>query len=208
MHGVFDTLPHGENWKVEVQVPGADWEDGDAANPRPRHVNQRTARLATGGPPEGLTNAFLYESGPALGRLGPRAFATRFRVATLSEGREVRPAPYYPDPAASLMVLRLAHPGQSEAWFGEPLVVPVGADLYPDAFPVRLEFRATSVRKDVPRLVDGGAISLRAPGLDAATPSIPARSVSVTLAPGETATLNRLRKNGFQNRLRYDSIAR
>ncbi len=66
-------------------------------------------------PRQGLPEAVIEGDdatvGPGIGvRLPPQ-----FRVRRLGEPREIRQSPYYPDPAAALLVLRLAHPDHGVA---------------------------------------------------------------------------------------------
>lgn len=92
---------------------------------------------------------------------------------------------YYPDPAASLLVLALRRPesGAGDGWLGNPLVVPVRAGkTWPDALPALIELQAADKgSKDTLRLMDGGLRNL------AGGASV--RTVRCLLQPGEDVEL-------------------
>ncbi len=55
--------------------------------------------------------------------------------------------PFYPDPAATMMVLRLRVPGDPQGWLGEPVVLDIAdPDHWPSAVPVHVEVRRTMQR--------------------------------------------------------------
>src|SRR5262249_4031657 len=121
------------------------------------------------------------------------------------EDRERR-APYYPDPAASFLVLRLKRLGSDADWLDEPpLVVPLhgqGLGTWPDPLPVHIELRAGPDRNlaDTQGNARARLIQLEPSpiryltqngGWTDGSPSdgIAVRSIVITLAPGEQAGL-------------------
>ena len=58
-----------------------------------------------------------------------------------SEAPDLLPEPVYPDPAASIMVLRLRSPLGPDAWLEEPIAIPIRG-RWPDVSPVLVELRA------------------------------------------------------------------
>ena len=91
---------------------------------------------------------------------------------------------YYPDPAASLLVLALKRPelGASSGWLSEPLVIGTNAGkTWPDAIPVLLEVEAAEKEsKDTLRLLDGGMRNAGGPAV---------KVVRCMLQPGEDVEL-------------------
>ncbi len=151
-------------------------------------------------PPQGLRDAFIEGNAPVAGEIGVKRPA-RFRARRPGESREIRQSPYYPDPAAALLVVRLAHPADG-SWLDEaPLVLrlrpPIedkGPDAWPDVTPVRVDL--VSVKSTAAhRLADGGWNEGSAPNANVgssehkALPGTRSRVVTVALAPGEAVKL-------------------
>ncbi|MGY4505796.1 hypothetical protein ACVWYH_009753 [Bradyrhizobium sp. GM24.11] len=137
---------------------------------------------ATRYPPEGLRGF----SRPDL-KASHRNTNTPQHVTAISH-RPEQPDPelrYYPDPAASLLVLALKRPESDadQGWLGEPLVVAVRAGkTWPDAFPVLIELHAAERgSKNTVRLLDGGMRN------SAGSPGI--KIVRCMLQPGEDVEL-------------------
>jgi len=219
LHDVFDPRTEGEavDIRIALENPSASQEirrqDDPSTKPDgkdlPHPVTyvkdpQRFYRLPVKAPRQGLVMAILEDEIPearldktkTLGGKLPR-----LRVRALGERQEVRQAPYYSDPAACFLVLRLAHPDRPDQWLPDepPLVIrirnghgvrPEGNATWPDILPVRVDLVATS-ELGQPRLVDRGfALESGASGVDGTLPpALRVRSVSVQLAPGEEAVL-------------------
>jgi hypothetical protein len=135
---------------------------------------------ATKYPPEGLRGF----SRPDLKRSHNNADTPQYIGVT--PHRPEQPDPelrYYPDPAASLLVLALKQPESepSSGWLGDPFVVSTNAGMqWPDAVPVLLELEAIEKgAKDSLRLLDGGTRSAGGTG----GPAV--RVVRCMLQPGE-----------------------
>lgn len=149
---------------------------------------QRWTNVPARIPPQGLRDAFI-EGEPAVpGKAGAKE-PVQFRSRRRGEPREIRQSPYYPDPAAALLVIRLAHPANGNWLDDAPLVLrlrkPIefkGPEGWPDVTPVRVDLVGTkSTVKQ--RLSDSGwDEGPRSAG-------VRSRVVTVSLAPGEAVTL-------------------
>ncbi|WP_206931460.1 hypothetical protein [Roseococcus thiosulfatophilus] len=197
-HDMFDGAVEPTTIRVQVQDPPRSPPDSERERPQPRWVN-----VAASLPRQGLPQAFIEEETrsrtPRGGDDSP--LPSRLRLRALRERREVRRTPYFPDPAAAFLVLRLAHPTSGE-WLEEPPLVlrlraPIeaaGPDAWPDVLPVRLELVAaeTTQRR---RLSDGGWGEESAPAVPsgpeagARPPGLRLRVARVALARGEAVKL-------------------
>ncbi len=140
-------------------------------------------------PPQGLGEAYIEGGNEVAGETSVKQPA-RLRPRRAGEAREIRKAPYYPDPAAALLVIRLAHPSDG-SWLDEPPLVlrlrpsfeTNGSNAWPDVAPVRIDLVAASR--------DRAAHRLREAGWDSgpASAGLRSRVVTVTLAPGESVRL-------------------
>ena len=131
-----------------------------------------------------------------------RALPPRFRVRRLGEAAERRRTPYYPDPAAACVVLRLARSDDAGGWLDDlPLVVRVrppiggtGLGRWPDVLPVHIEL-VTVDQSRPQRLVAAGRHEERAAAdtsggfVNGVPPSILMEAATVFLAPGEEVSL-------------------
>ncbi|MEE1611889.1 hypothetical protein [Microvirga sp. CF3016] len=171
MHEVFDELaePSAADGEVLVAMPDPDRK-------------QRMQPLAIHAPRQGLPNAWLNYEDPPPGH--DVRGQHRFRLGA----GEKRPTPYYPDPAACYMVLRLLHPERPDTWLSPPLVVRIRGDAageksfrWPDLLPVRVDLRAANGAKDEGLQLSGGKIISEG--------GLLFRRVTVSLRPGESAVL-------------------
>ncbi len=166
MHEAFDEL---ESWAAvpdQIAVPMPNTPAGDKGAP-----------LATYAPRQGLRNLWLNDNGQ---------HGTDKRSHRLKIGKgEIRATPYYPDPAACFMVLRLWHP-HLDRWLGPSMAVRIRGDgvnerhfRWPDILPVMLELSAVTGTLG-PRLSGGDIITEKGQRY---------RRVTASLAPGEAASL-------------------
>jgi len=193
LHEVFDGDKQGER----TRVPGDDPDDPLAsfAGRRPR---------------DGLQRVRFRQDDTALkvdknGKVPP-ATEKPPRLDLMNEREAFRPAPYYPDPLASFLVLRLKRIGSDAEWLDEePVIVRVqqaaGTGLWPDLLPVHVELRTAANRRAGEGDTPGGPRLLSAaPILRHMTPdgellgasrpdTIAVQSVRVSMAAGEQATL-------------------
>jgi hypothetical protein len=166
MHEAFD----------EVEAQGAVVDH--IAVPMPNNAaGDRGAPLATHAPRQGLRNLWLNHHD----QHGIDKRSHRLKV----DGGEIRATPYYPDPAACFMVLRLRHP-HLDRWLGPPMAVRIRGDgveerhfHWPDVLPVMLELSARTGTQG-PQLSHGGIITEKGQRY---------RNVKASLAPGEAANL-------------------
>jgi hypothetical protein len=171
LHEVFDDLEEQSVTAGDILVAMPD------PNKKPKMLP-----LAIHAPRQGLRNTWLnYEDPPP--KTGGRG-QHRFRLGA----GEKRPTPYYPDPAACCMVLRLLHPERPDKWLSPPLVVGIRGDTageegfrWPDLLPVRVELRAANGAGTEGLRLTGGEI-VKAGGQSF-------RNVTVSLLPGESAIL-------------------
>lgn len=206
LHDVFTGDGNVERGEIRVGLP----QDPDSVQGMPGGGFQVTARrqvfqtLPVNAPPQGLVNAIL-ESDTTGGQTAAVSSSAqpipRFRIRALGEEREVRQMPYYPDPAACFLVLRLAHPGRP-LWLDEPpLVIRVraghgvaGGARWPDVMPVKVDLLATNELRGR-RLSADGIVELQGPIADTGPfagmvpPAVSVQSITVRLAPGEEALL-------------------
>jgi hypothetical protein len=174
-HEVFDEL--GEHEVVHDQVFVS-----KPSKPKDPTIPTKPVRkpVATYAPQQGLKNVRLYYSdAPPDVRL---AGHHRFEFGS----GEQRTGPYYPDPAACFMVLRLQHPERTDVWLSPPLVVRVRGDAendkrfsWPNLLPVRVELHRADVREGL-KLAGGDIVQDRGQLF---------RRVTVHLLPGESAVL-------------------
>ena len=167
-------------------------------------------------PKDGLQNVSFHAESNALkieenGNKGlaavevPHAEEKPARLTLLGQKERYRPRPYYPDPLASFLVLRLKRIGSEADWLDEqPVIVPVqrvgGSGKWPDLLPVHVELRAAPNRP-FDRGGSSGArlMSARAKlrymassGVlfdDGGSDTLAVQSIQVSLAAGEQATL-------------------
>jgi hypothetical protein len=181
-HDVFD----GQAERTEIRMQNADgrWVTVPVTIPR-----------------QGLPEAVIEGDGATVSGTDVK-LPPRFRVRRLGEPREIRQSPYYPDPAAALLVLRLAHPDHG-GWLDDPPLVlrlrpPIesrGPSNWPDVMPVRLDLVAAD-RTAPRRLVDSGLgealapVATSGPYAGATPPGVRLRVATVTLAPGEAVKLH------------------
>jgi hypothetical protein len=166
MHEAFDEIEVRGAVADQIAVPMPNTAAGDKGAP-----------LATYAPRQGLRNLWLNHDD----QHGTDTRSHRLKIG----GGEIRATPYYPDPAACLMVLRLWHP-HLERWLGPPIAVRIRGDgvdgkdfRWPDVLPVMLELRAVTGTQG-PRLSDGDIITKKGQRY---------RHVTASLAPGEAANL-------------------
>lgn len=166
MHEAFDEV--GERGAVadQIAVPMPNTAAGKKGEP-----------LVTHAPPQGLRNLWLNHDDPT----GADKRSHRLKIG----GGEIRATPYYPDPAACFMVLRLRHP-HLDSWLGPPLAVRIRGDAaderhfrWPNILPVMLEVSAGTGTKG-PLLSAGEIVTEKGQHY---------RRVTVSLAPGEVANL-------------------
>ncbi|MGR9179742.1 hypothetical protein ACU8OR_30040 (plasmid) [Rhizobium leguminosarum] len=154
---------------------------------RVQDADQRWVEVPVRIPPQGLRDSFIEGDPTVPGRAGVKQ-PVRFRARRPGEPREIRQSPYYPDPAAALLVIRLAHPADG-SWLDEPPLVlrlrpPIesrGPDAWPDVAPVRIDLVAAKNTAER-RLSDSGWDK------GPASAGLRSRVVTVTLAPGEAVT--------------------
>ena len=190
-HGVFDGIVGPERDQIEFTAAP---EEGK---------NVVTQRLPIRAPRQGLVSAILEAETPRRDSTeGVAGQLPRLGVRGLGQSREVRKAPYYPDPAACFLVLRLAHPERVNDWLeDEPLIIRIrgahgerGGARWPDILPLRLELEAATVVGGN-RLTGGERSEERGPIMQAGQyagiipPTLPTRKATVRLAPGEEAWL-------------------
>ncbi len=145
---------------------------------------RRPGRGVRRGQPEpGLLDGMLW-SAPGL----PTVFEAGRRAAEAD-------VPYYPDPAASLMVLALRRPSAPDGWLDETVVVPLG-DAWPDLPAVLVELDA-SAASTASRLALVGEGSLgsgerfqRGTPRGSGRGTAPAFLVRASLSPGEDLALD------------------
>jgi hypothetical protein len=176
MHEAFDELGDHETVHGDIFVPISLTSGQDKTPPK-----QTRLPLATYAPPQGFRNARIYynDPSPAKGLTGQHRFE-------FGSG-EQRTSPYYPDPAACYVVLRLQHPEQSDIWLSPPLVVRVRGDetqgekrfSWPNLLPVRIDLLPAN-GGDGLKLTGGETFEERGQLF---------RRVTVHLLPGESATL-------------------
>ncbi|MCJ2023159.1 hypothetical protein [Methylobacterium sp. J-067] len=164
--------------------------DGDAEHTeiRVQDAQQRWVKVPVRIPPQGLRDAFIEGEPAVAGRSGVKQPA-RFRARRPGESHEIRQSPYYPDPAAALLVIRLAHPRDGH-WLNEPPLVlrlrpPIEAKssgAWPDVTPVRIDLVATK-STTAQRLADTGWHKVSVGS------ALRSRVVTVNLAPGEAVRL-------------------
>lgn len=171
LHEAFDDLGEHSATSGEILVAMQD------ANKK-----QKMLPLTTKAPRQGLQNAWLNYEDPAP-KSGGRG-QHRFRLGA----GEKRPTPYYPDPAACYMVMRLLHPERPDTWLSPPMVVGIRGDSagdrafrWPDVLPVRVELRTARGGSDEGLQLSGGDI------VNVGGQSF--RQVTVSLLPGESAIL-------------------
>lgn len=145
-------------------------------------------RRHAGGRPSGARGGALHPAGNAPDD------ASKDGTAVLDPANPR--GPFYPDPAATMMVLRLRVPSDPQGWLGEPVVLEVAdPDHWPSAVPVHVEVRRTMERSSLdqrlqalagPRwLVSSGALTeANQPG------ALRVAAVQVHLLPGEAAILS------------------
>lgn len=134
----------------------------------------------------------------------PKAEEKPARLTLRGEKERYRPKPYYPDPLASFLVLRLKRFGSEADWLDEdPLIVPIqrtaGIAKWPNLMPVHVELRAAPNRPLDRGGQDGRLMVLRdrprhmGPAgflfVDGGSDTLAVQSVQVFLAAGERATL-------------------
>jgi hypothetical protein len=138
--------------------------------------------IATYAPQQGLKNVKLYYSDAP-----PTATLSGHHRFEFGSG-EQRTGPYYPDPAACFMVLRLQHPELTDVWLSPPLVVRVRGDAetdkrfsWPNLLPVRVDLHRADEKQGEGLKLGGGDIVQDRGQLF--------RHVTVHLLPGESAVL-------------------
>lgn len=181
---------------VDTRVPG-----DDEKNPDKTYRGSR--------PADGLTRVKFFDPKRKPVTIDendePEAIAQKpARFEMLQGGPEYRSAPYYPDPAASFLVLRLRRLGSEDDWLDEaPLVIPVQRvgrhGTWPDLLPVHVELRtapdrAIDGRGDEAPALMSGATTLRhldrsGNFVEEGPDTVAMSSVAVSLAPGEQVSL-------------------
>lgn len=171
----------------------------------PTRQDERTSVVR---PRDGLREVHLDGHAlPPPAKEGPK----RFEVRGPGNPKPVRDLPWYPDPAASLLVLALALPREGRdappaSWVLPPMVLPVGAGGgawggWPERLPVRLDLVGVA-----PGMVrPGNRLRVRPPGWlgrgevfhatergarEAGGTAVPARLVELLLEPGEVFELH------------------
>ncbi|QEL21933.1 hypothetical protein FQV39_04580 [Bosea sp. F3-2] len=159
---------------------------------RVRNKQNKWANVPVKIPRQGLRDAYIEGDEAIVANSKGVKLPTRFRVRGQREKREIRCTPYYPDPAAAILVVRLVHP-EHGGWLDDPpLLIRVrqpieskAPDSWPDVLPVRIDLMAVP-KSETRRLSDGGWDKASS---SPAAPSVDLRVVTVKLAPGETVRL-------------------
>ncbi len=199
-HDVFDDEVEHTAIRVLQTEKDDNGKEDKATGDKEKHPKQVWTTVPVTMPRQGLRDAVIENEGAMVPDSVGVKPAARIRLRGSAEEVEIRQSPYYPDPAAALVVLRLAHP-DTGAWLEEPPLVlrlretieSKGPTGWPDVLPVRIDLVAAD--KTAPsRLDDGGWWE----ALGAATsdhagstpPRVPMRVATVTLAPGEAIKLH------------------
>jgi hypothetical protein len=141
------------------------------------------AHVDTDRPPQGIPAAVLMSD-------DTNEHPARLRVVSPQRDRR----PFYPDPAASYMALRLSGTAGQRQWAREPVIVRTGG-VWPETLPVHVTVRST---RDIPStrierlkgrywLGPGEVLTTYKPF---ATPSIEVAAIEVLISPGETVQLD------------------
>ena len=184
-HEVFDEIGAGGAVHSEIFVSMRPEQQADQqACEQQEKLAPKQLRLplATHAPPQGLKNVRLYYDDP------PPAACLQGQHRFQFGAGERRATPYYPDPAACYLVLRLQHPERPNVWLTPPLVVLVRGEAanekhfaWPNLLPVRVDLYAADERRGKGLELTGGEIIQENGQLF--------RRVVVSLLPGESAIL-------------------
>ncbi|EIM28020.1 hypothetical protein [Microvirga lotononidis] len=166
MHEAFDEVEGRGAVADQIAVPMPNTAAGDKGAP-----------LATHAPRQGLRNLWLNHDD----QHGTDKRSHRLKIGS----GEIRATPYYPDPSACFIVLRLQHP-HLDHWLGPPMAVRIRGDevderdfRWPDILPVMLELSAVTGTLG-PQLSGGNIITENGQRF---------RHITASLAPGEAANL-------------------